>query len=71
MPAREIVDDLGARIGLARSTAAFGDVVRAEQGLPWTRDPFDRLIVGDAIATSSQLVTKDEIIRDRYELAAW
>ena len=69
--AREIVDDLGQRIGLERSTSSFRDVVGAAHRLSWTRDPFDRLIVGDAVATSSQLVTKDRHIREQCDFAVW
>lgn len=69
--AQEIIDDLGQRIGLERSTSSFRDVVGAAHRLTWTRDPFDRLIVGDAVATSSQLVTKDRHIRERCDFAVW
>ena len=69
--AQEIVDDLGQRIGLGRSTSSFREVVGAAHRLTWTRDPFDRLIAGDAIATSSQLVTRDRNIRDQCDFAVW
>src|SRR5690606_27064265 len=39
--------------------------------LAWTRDPFDRLIAGDALAAADRLVTKDEVIRASVELAVW
>jgi PIN domain nuclease of toxin-antitoxin system len=37
----------------------------------WGRDPFDRIIVGQAKARSAALVTKDERIRRHYEKAVW
>ncbi|MBN1417358.1 MAG: PIN domain-containing protein [Planctomycetes bacterium] len=37
----------------------------------WTRDPFDRLIVGQAAARRSVLVTRDETMRANYGLARW
>ena len=46
-------------------------IVRAAQAVSWTSDPFDRLIVGDAVASSARLLTKDERIRAQCELATW
>ena len=37
----------------------------------WTRDPFDRLIVGQAIAAGGWLVTADERIRQQFPQAIW
>lgn len=67
----EILDDLGARIGLARSEVPMATVVQAAAALSWTRDPFDRMIVGDAIAAAATLVTKDDLIHTNTTVAAW
>jgi len=37
----------------------------------WTRDPFDRLIVGLAALAGSALLTKDRTIRKHYRKATW
>ncbi len=69
--ATEIVADLGDRIGLASSTMPMESVVTAAVPLHWTRDPFDRLIVGDALAASAKLITKDVMLRERSGCAVW
>lgn len=67
----DIVGDLGSRIGLTISDQSLLSVVHAAAGLTWTRDPFDRLIVADALASSCSLLTKDEAIRQRVTTARW
>jgi PIN domain nuclease of toxin-antitoxin system len=67
----DIVGDLRDRIGLAMSDQPLTAVVSAAAALTWTRDPFDRLIVGDALAASSPLITKDDTIHRNCELARW
>ena len=37
----------------------------------WTRDPFDRIIVANAICAESQLLTKDANILGNYKNAVW
>lgn len=69
--AAEIFADLGERIGLASSATPMQSVVAAAMPLDWTRDPFDRLIVGDAIAASASLITKDATIREQTACAVW
>ncbi len=39
--------------------------------MDWTRDPFDRIIVGHAAVTESSIVTKDQLIRENYTQAIW
>ena len=67
----EILGDLSHRVGLRTSTVPWQAAVRAAAGLTWTRDPFDRLIVADALAAGSLLLTKDERVRERVPSAAW
>lgn len=69
--AASILHDLGARIGLRVDEAPFLGVVAAAAELPWTRDPFDRLIVGQATAAGSGLVTRDRRIREHFTAAVW
>lgn len=67
----DIVSDLRARIGLTLSDVPFSAVVASAGTLSWTRDPFDRLIVADAIAAGAGLLTKDTEIRKNFSAAAW
>jgi PIN domain nuclease of toxin-antitoxin system len=67
----DVVADLRERVGLTLSEQPLTAVVAAAAGLSWTRDPFDRLIVGDAMAANSALVTKDDTILSHCSLARW
>lgn len=67
----EIVGDLQERIGLRLSDASMSAVVHAAASLRWTRDPFDRMIVADAIVAATDLVTKDDRIREHITFARW
>ena len=71
LPGRTVVEDLQQRIGLEVSTTPFSAVVLAAEQQGWTRDPFDRLIVGHAAAEQATLVTKDATIQSHYPAAAW
>jgi PIN domain nuclease of toxin-antitoxin system len=66
-----IIGDLRERIGLSISDSSMAAVMHAAGGLSWTRDPFDRIIVGDAIAANTTLITKDEKIRANSTAAFW
>jgi len=70
-PAEAILAYLADRIGLAVDASPFKDVVRAAAEQSWTRDPFDRLIVGHAALNQRMLITKDEAIRAQYRHARW
>lgn len=67
----DIISDLGRRIGLRLSEAPLTALVEAAVALTWTRDPFDRLIVADAIVSDAALVTKDSAIHERTTIAHW
>lgn len=66
-----VVQGLSAQIGLRVCDLSFAAVVEAALDQHWTRDPFDRMIVGQAAVGGSTLVTKDETIRRRYRGARW
>ncbi len=66
-----LLQELAATVGLTVSTTPFAAVVGAAIGLAWTRDPFDRLIVAQALAENEILLTKDERIRKHLNLAVW
>ncbi|HEX5759100.1 MAG TPA: transposase [Thermoanaerobaculia bacterium] len=70
-PAEVVVQALGARLALAVCDLPFQDVTLASLRESWTRDPFDRLIVGQAALRGARLVTKDQSIHDRYPKAVW
>lgn len=70
-PAKAILAYLADRIGLAVDASPFEDVVRAAAEQTWTRDPFDRLIVGQAALNQRALITKDLVIRAQYRHAMW
>ncbi len=46
-------------------------IIRAALDLSWTRDPFDRIIVGHALSQKAALLTKDRTILRHYSRAVW
>jgi PIN domain nuclease of toxin-antitoxin system len=70
-PAETVVSDLLERIGLRMSEAPFPRVVQHALLQNWTRDPFDRLIVGNALVENLPLLTFDDTIRAHCSLAFW
>lgn len=69
--AQAIVSDLGRRLRLRTCDRAFSKVLEHVISQSWTRDPFDRLIVGQAAVGSNILITKDVLIRKNYAHAVW
>jgi PIN domain nuclease of toxin-antitoxin system len=70
-PARTVLRALGDSLGLGVCDAPFERVVEAAERQGWTRDPFDRLIVAQAMLARAALVTKDRTIHAHYAKAAW
>lgn len=68
---RDVLSSLGTQLGLEQCDADFERVADAAVDQSWTRDPFDRLIVGQAAAADRPLVTKDETIRNHFAGALW
>jgi PIN domain nuclease of toxin-antitoxin system len=66
-----VLKELERAMGLVQEDTSFAAVVAAAQGFTWTRDPFDRLIVGNAAIAGTNLLTKDRIIRRHYRHAFW
>lgn len=66
-----VLSDLRQRIGLQVDDRHFNAVVSQALEIPWTRDPFDRLIVAAASLTGSILLTKDQHILSHYQHARW
>lgn len=71
-PAR-IIDELRRALDLAIDDTPFEEVIaEAEsEGMRFTRDPFDRIIGGQARAAGAELATKDEHLRARLDVAVW
>jgi PIN domain nuclease of toxin-antitoxin system len=67
----EILGYLRARLGLRVCDLPFADVVEGAAAQAWTRDPFDRVIVGHAARAAARLVTADTRTLDRYEHSFW
>ena len=67
----EIIGDLQQRLALQLSDQSLASIVHAAASLQWTRDPFDRLLVADAFAANSRLLTKDAKIREHVSIAFW
>jgi PIN domain nuclease of toxin-antitoxin system len=66
-----IFRSLAVQLGVQVCELPFQDVLDSALDQQWTRDPFDRLIVGHAAAAASVLVTKDTSIRRHYRRAQW
>lgn len=69
--AQVVVEELQARIGLEICDLDFARIVASARELTWTRDPFDRVIVGHALSAGRSLLTKDRSIRRRFRAALW
>lgn len=66
-----VIHALTAGAGFNVDDQPLARVVANALGATWTRDPFDRLLVGHAYLTGAGLVTKDRTIRDHYPGAIW
>lgn len=62
---------LKAEFDLAISQTGLDLVISAARPLNWTRDPFDRLVCGAAIADGAGLITSDRHIRQHFPGAIW
>jgi len=67
----EILENLSASVGLYICDKKFFQVINESISLDWTRDPFDRIIVANAIANDAVLITKDTRILENYLKASW
>jgi len=67
----EILSSLSESIDLKVCSFSFATVAKESTKHSWTRDPFDRLIVANAICNKSLLITRDRKIRENYAKATW
>ena len=66
-----VTAELAGTLGLVSTDVSFGAVTDVAAGLGWTRDPFDRLIVANAIVDGVPLLTRDETLRAHFAAARW
>jgi PIN domain nuclease of toxin-antitoxin system len=72
IPPREIYHTIHVDFGVRMCGLPFAKVVDAAIDVVWTSDPFDRMIVAQAKANrDSPLITKDELIREKYPRSVW
>ncbi len=57
--------------GVSEVPGQIRDLAHHARQLGWTRDPFDRLIVGHAQACGELLLTADNTILDNFRDACW
>ena len=69
--AEPIIRYLRNAVGLSLCALPFEEVVMVAIDQQWTRDPFDRIIVAQAMVQKRPLVTKDDTIRAYYDHAIW
>jgi len=70
-PADALIADLREHTGLTLSDTAFETIVDRARSFAWTRDPFDRLIVANAMADGARLVTAAQLILENFADAVW
>jgi PIN domain nuclease of toxin-antitoxin system len=70
-PGHEVVESLRQELGLRICDLPFPQVIEAALKQTWTRDPFDRILVGQAALRQAPLLTKDAVIRQHYAHATW
>jgi PIN domain nuclease of toxin-antitoxin system len=66
-----MISALEDQIGLVQSTASLSEVALEACRFAWTRDPFDRLIVANALADGAKLITADQVILRHFDQAVW
>lgn len=71
VPASTVVAELADTLGLVSTDASFGAVTSVAARMAWTRDPFDRLIVANAVVDGVPLLTRDETVRAHFPGARW
>lgn len=69
--AETIVSGLRRQVELTFSQTPFLDVVNATRTFAWTHEPFDRLIVANAMADGVRLLTADDHILSHFKDAVW
>lgn len=71
VPGEDVATALNAQFDIRLCPLPFPVIARAALTQSWTRDPFDRLIVGHALAGERNLLTKDNVIHEHFPGARW
>ena len=66
-----IISNLSDQIGLKICNKNFNDIISITLTITWTRDPFDRIITGNALLNNNILLSKDQNILNNYLYAKW
>ncbi len=66
-----IVNSLSQSIDLKVCTLPFATIAKEATRHTWTRDPFDRLIVANAVCNDSELLSRDRNILEHCRRAVW
>ena len=66
-----IISNLSDKIGLKICNKNFNDIISITLTITWTRDPFDRIITGNALLNNNILLSKDQNILNNYLYAKW
>jgi len=68
----QVLSSLSQSIDLKICNLSFVTVAKESTKHKWTRDPFDRLIVANAICNNNSiLLSRDRKIKDNYDKAVW
>ena len=67
----EIMGGLALDCGVVTALDPYPEIVAQAMHLSWTRDPFDRLLVANAMLHEATFITRDRTIRANYEQALW
>jgi PIN domain nuclease of toxin-antitoxin system len=67
----KVLEMVADTVGLRFSAAPHLAVVQAARSLKWCPDPFDRLIVANAIVDRAKLLTPDGRISEHFAGAVW
>ncbi len=70
-PSSVVLGALSSTVGLRVDDTPFALVAEHAAALTWTRDPFDRIIVANALAADAPLLTADKRILDHCPEAFW
>ena len=66
-----VLSALATELGLATCALAFPAVIQNALSVNWTRDPFDRIIVAQAVTGKRALLTRDQTIHNNFSRAVW
>jgi PIN domain nuclease of toxin-antitoxin system len=71
LSAEQILNELRTDLPIDIANSDTISLMRKAAEVNWTRDPFDRLIVAEAIVNNAKLMTKDSNILSNFSDAVW